>query len=208
MPDTMFQTTCLESWIKSQRKMASVWSAKQYESGLYEANSTLVQAYRLYVLALGRSADKGAMDRLREVARLDRTSIALLAAAYALDGKKEIARTLINMKTGSIPTYDYAGYTYGSELRDESILLETYQLCGMSEQADKLAVDISKYLNKHGTRYSTQTLAFSLSALGKYVGRNTKAGRELHFAYSLGWKKGKVTVKTKDAIMLYRSEYR
>ena len=191
----------LESWIKSQRKMASVWSAKQYESGLYEANSTLVQAYRLYVLALGRSADKGAMNRLREVARLDRTSIALLAAAYALDGKKEIARTLINMKTGSIPTYDYAGYTYGSELRDESILLETYQLCGMSEQADKLAVDISKYLNKHGTRYSTQTLAFSLSALGKYIGRNTKAGRELHFAYSLDGKK-EITVKTKDAIML------
>ena len=45
--------------------------------------SELIQAYRLYTLALAQSPDFGAMNRLREEKGLDQLAQWRLAAAYA-----------------------------------------------------------------------------------------------------------------------------
>jgi len=83
-----------------------------------EAHDLKTQAHRLYMLARASRPNIGAMNRLRKVAKLDVTSAHLLAASYALIGKKEIASQLIANKDTNIKPYVETGYTYGSNVRE------------------------------------------------------------------------------------------
>jgi uncharacterized protein YfaS (alpha-2-macroglobulin family) len=75
-------------WIKYQRSMARSWSDRG-------TRSDLMQAYRLYTLALAKSAEMGAMNRLREIKNLSNTARWRLAAAYELSGQSQAAQAVI-----------------------------------------------------------------------------------------------------------------
>ncbi len=169
----------LENWKRFQSSKANSWAPNT--TNFYGGD--LMQAYRLYVLALAKNPQIGAMNRLREFQYLSDAAKWRLAAAYNLIGQKNIALKLINGLETSIKPYQQMSYTYGSDLRDEGMILETLTSLGLRNKAYNLLNTIAAKLSKD-TWYSTQTTAYSLIAIADYCNIN-KAGAKMNFTYTL-----------------------
>ena len=161
----------MEGWKRYQRQRALTWAPAS--SSDYH-NSDLMQAYRLYTLALAKIPELGAMNRLREYPSLSINARYRLAAAYALAGNPEAAKSLIQGKAIEIADYREMGYTYGSHLRDKAMVAEALVLLKDFEKVMPLLRDLSGQLSKDYWM-STQEISFSLLAFSKYAA-NVKAG--------------------------------
>ncbi|MCB0548139.1 MAG: alpha-2-macroglobulin, partial [Phaeodactylibacter sp.] len=178
----------LEKWTQFQKKAARMWDPKMEEMGFYSRNNyELMQAYRLYTLALAKEPDMAAMNRLREYKGLTLQASWTLAAAYAAAGKPEAAKSIAGKLDTKVPAYQELSYTYGSDLRDRAMILEALVQTGQREKAASLVKYISDELSSN--RWcSTQEISFSLLAIGKYVG---KAGVQNKLAFTYQVQKGK-----------------
>jgi uncharacterized protein YfaS (alpha-2-macroglobulin family) len=155
----------LDSWVKFQRSAAANWErAKYYGYGRYGGD--LTQAYRLYTLALSGNGDIGAMNRLRSDTKISDAAAWRLAAAYAVLGRKDVAAQLAN-RTTTVDPYRSMSYSFGSDVRDMAMILETMHYLENRSKAFSLMDDISKRL-KQGW-HSTQTRAYALLAIAKYI---------------------------------------
>ncbi len=172
----------LDRWKDYQTKAARQWSPHSSDS-YHRGNDMLTQAYRLYTLALSGSAELGAMNRLREMRNLPTTARWRLAAAYALTGKTEVAGQLVDQLTTEVEDYTELSYTYGSGIRDRAMILEALVLLKRHKQGADLARGIAEAFNQ-GSWYSTQSTAYCLLALGKFLGQNQPEDG-LQFAYAL-----------------------
>jgi len=180
--------TMLEKWTQFQKKVARMWDPKMEAYGFYSRNNyELMQAYRLYTLALAKEPDMAAMNRLREYKGLTLQAGWTLAAAYAAAGKPEAAKTLSSKMSTEVPAYQELSYTYGSALRDRAMILEALVLMGEREKAASLVQYISRELSS-SQWCSTQEISFSLLAIGKYVG---KAGAQSKLAFTYQVQGGK-----------------
>lgn len=157
----------------------------------YSRSEEMTQAYRLYVLALGQVPEVGAMNRLKENKSLAPMSRWLLASAYALVGRTDVAKDLIG-KTTDVKT-DYSDYdlTFGSDLRDRAIRLMTLTLLGDGKEAAVLTRDISKVLSSDDW-LSTQSAAFALVSLSEYMGKYKVSGT-MDFSYACAGRSDKVS---------------
>lgn len=151
----------ISDWKKYQKKQAQSWRA----DGRY--NSDLIQAYRLYGLALAGSPERGSMNRLKEK-QLNRTAQYMLAAAYALSGRVDVANTLIMSAPPAIKSYREYWYTYGSSFRDQSMLLLALNAVKDTENGMLAVKKISKRLNNKKW-LSTQETSFSLLAISDFM---------------------------------------
>lgn len=151
----------------------------------------LSHAYRLYVLALARKPEMAAMNRLKAFEYLSVSAKWRLAAAYQLAGQASAANSLIKGLDISVKPYIQLGGTYGSDARDEAMILETLTLMGQKSRAAQL---LQKLAVKMGTDnwYSTQTTAYNLLAIAKFCGQNT-AANQLKYNYVLDGKKGGIS---------------
>ncbi|HTI61503.1 alpha-2-macroglobulin family protein [Mucilaginibacter sp.] len=168
----------LENWKKYQRMKALTWGPDT--RSFY--GSDLIQAYRLYLLALARAPELGAMNRLREFKYMSEEARWRLAAAYKLVGQPEIGLQLINGLSTTIKPYYSLYGTYGSDLRDEAMILETLTLLGQHQKAAAQFKTVAYRLSQDDW-YSTQTTAYSLVAIAEYCGVNHSAGK-LQFNYN------------------------
>lgn len=180
-------------WIKYQSNQA-----KRYVYSKYH-NSDLVQAYRLYTLALAGSPELGAMNRLRESQALSLQAKWRLAAAYQIIGQSEVAQQLIKHAKKSVTPYRELSYSYGSNIRDEAMILETLVLLNNQTAAAGLAKSLADDLN-NDQWMSTQTTAYSLLAIGKFLGENN-AEKDMNFSFSYG---GKQIVSKKTRLPMYQ----
>jgi hypothetical protein len=171
----------LKRWKKFQKDKALEWrrNEKYY-------NSDLMQAYRLYTLALAGASEVGAMNRLREQGDLNPTAAWMLAASYAKGGQPEAAKKLIANLSTTVKSYRELGYCYGSDLRDKALIMETLVLLNDKTKAFELLKEISKYLSNYGYWMSTQETAFCLKAVGSFAGMDKRG--ELKFSYVLNGK--------------------
>jgi len=110
----------IKRWKKYQKSKAQSWRKNQEYS-----SSELNQAYRLYTLALSGDPDLGSMNRLRELQGLPPVAGWMLAAAYAKAGQPEAARKLVVNLSLNVKSYQEMAYSYGSDLRDKAVILET-----------------------------------------------------------------------------------
>ncbi len=158
VPMTLYQS--LQNTIYSSARQ---W---QYSSGQNAQEQMLVQAYRLYLLALSSNEDMGAMNRLYENPNLIGPARAMLAAAYAQIGRKNIAETLLqgNLSESGM-TYDL---TYGDSNRNLAILLLANLGINNGVRSSELAYQIAETLASDRW-LSTQSIAFSLVAMSKYI---------------------------------------
>lgn len=148
----------LASWSRYQKKCVQDYRRAK---GLYLDD--LDQAYRLYTLALNGEAESGAMNRLKESEELSDQAAWMLASAYALTGKKNIAKEMItSLQTGFVD-YNLKNDTFGSPLRDKAIALEALALADEIPTALDLSQEIAKALSDG--YYSTQQVAFSTHAM-------------------------------------------
>ena len=137
-------------------------------------SASINQAYRLYTMALASSAETGAMNRLKESASIPAIPRWLLASAYALDGKKTVAKEIISGLKTETAAYSPEDRTFGSPLRDKAIMLESLVLADDIYGALELAADMADRL-KNGL-LSTQYAAFTASAMSRMADRlNTEA---------------------------------
>src|SRR5690606_22989081 len=106
----------------------------------------------------------------------------LLSMAYQHLGLKDAASDVLgplnNTLVSTIPTYAHQGYTYGSEVRDRSLLLLALIRSneGKGELAWQLAEAIATELSSDAW-YSTQSTAWALLAMSEFADA-TKAGAE------------------------------
>ncbi len=179
-------------WLNYQKNEARRWR----KSSTYY-NNELAQAYRLYTLSLANSPDLASMNRLRETKGISTIAKRRLAAAYALIGKKSIAKTILK----SIQTNDYNRryyYNYGSALRDKAMSLETYTLIGDEVQSIKLAKEIAEKLSSDRWM-STQTTSYSLLAIAQYALKN---GENAGIQVDYNWNGNKNNVSTSKSLFV------
>jgi hypothetical protein len=183
----------LERWVKAQQNIARRWQpilqqGQVSNEGYGESGRDLTQAYRLYSLALAKQAESPAMNVLREKKNLGVSARWILASAYALSGKPEIAKQLVNGATTAINPYCEMGWTYGSDLRDQAIILETQLLIGNQNSALNIARDVAQKLSS-GSWYGTQSVAWGLLSMAKFASK-TGASGSFSFAYDINGKSG------------------
>ncbi len=174
----------LDRWIEYQTRTSRQWQPAESQSERFD--NYLNQAYRLYTLALAGKPDMAGMNRLREQKDLYTQTAYLLALAYAQSGKPEAAKEITSGKWREDWTYEWCGYTYGSDLRDRALLLETYTTVGDMTRAQAMVNYICSEIGGEEKWYwSTQSLATALRALSKYAAKNlTNAG--VAYTYRLG----------------------
>ncbi len=169
----------LDNWKRYQRNKANAWAPKTRDK-YYYYNNDLDQAYRLYTLALAKAPELGAMNRLKEYPGLSVSAKWRLAAAYVKAGQPETAKKLITSLTTSIPKYSEMGWSYGSDDRDEAMILETLTLLDMKTKAAPLVKSVSKALSSRNWM-STQTTAYCLIAVSKFAASGGGASTEMKY---------------------------
>ncbi|HVS94809.1 MAG TPA: MG2 domain-containing protein [Mucilaginibacter sp.] len=168
----------LENWKKYQKLKAISWGPDT--RSFY--GSDLIQAYRLYLLALARVPELGAMNRLKEFKYLSDEAKWRLAAAYKLAGQPEVGLQMISGLPLTVKPYNMMYGTYGSDLRDEAMILETLTLLGQQQKASQQFRTVAYRLSDDDW-YSTQTTAYSLLAISEYCGI-TRSQNKLQFSYN------------------------
>ncbi len=170
-------------WIAYQKQQARTWrNTSQY------SNNALTQAYRLYTLSLVNKPDLASMNRLREMNNLSDEVKKRLASAYALIGKKSIAKSILNSLGAETYTKRRYYYNYGSVIRDKAMSLETYTLLDEEVKAIKLAKEIAERLSSKEWM-STQTTSYGLLAMAKYSIKNGE-NSGIKASYALNKSKG------------------
>jgi uncharacterized protein YfaS (alpha-2-macroglobulin family) len=164
----------IKNWLSYQKKSARRASNSESDD--------LIQAYRLYTLALANEPELGAMNRLREKNNLSIQARGRLAAAYALSGQPEIGSGLIEGALSELSEYNGFNNSYGSRERDWAMMLET--LTRMDDRAEgvRYLTRISEVLASRKW-LSTQTTGYCLMAVAKFAGGDRMSG-ELSFEYS------------------------
>jgi uncharacterized protein YfaS (alpha-2-macroglobulin family) len=160
-----------------QNRIARRWTTTEYR------RSDLQQAYRLYTLALAGTPELGAMNRFRERSNLSAQARWRIAATYSLIGQPEAANNIVQGATTSVEEYQELSGSFGSSLRDQAMILETLALLNRQDEATDLMRTIATSLSTNNW-YSTQTTAYSLIAISKYLNSYDVAG-EIDATYEL-----------------------
>lgn len=159
----------LKKWKEFQKKMAKKWEmTDRYQSDL-------IQAYRLYTLALAGSPERGSMNALKENQQIKSSARWRLALAYAESGfEKHAIRMIENMNPLNSESYSLNPYynpTFGSKTRDQAMILETLTHLKQNRKAYNILEKLAKKMGSN-TWMSTQTSAYSLLAIAKYAKQN------------------------------------
>ena len=167
----------LQQWKNFQRGKANAWAPTT--TNFYGGD--LSQAYRLFTLALAKAPELGAMNRLKEFKYLSHEAKWRLAAAYQLTGQNNAALDLMSGLPTSFEKRPAPGITFGSDLRDQAMVLETLTLMGKRTKAAELLPAIAAKLSQDNW-YSTQTTAYALIAIAKYCGKNPPGAKIISVA--------------------------
>ncbi|MEN9443690.1 MAG: hypothetical protein RIS47_580, partial [Bacteroidota bacterium] len=151
----------LDKWEKYQNQKARSWS----NDG---PSSQQEQSYRLYTLALLGKAEKGSMNKLRESSKISKIAKWQLALAFYVSGKSSTATKLLANLGTQIDPYSELNGTFGSDLRDKAMILEALSAMKNQAEAQPILKEISNRLSTNSW-YSTQTTAYCLLAVSKYM---------------------------------------
>ena len=162
----------LSNWMRFQKNQARTWRNND------RYNRSHTQAYRLFTLALAGQPEMAAMNKLRNSENLSNSTIFRLAHTYAIVGQTQVAEDLLKKAAITFQTDHSNNSTFGSELRDQSMALETL-VAMKNEQRHELAEQIANRLSSDDW-LSTQETAFALLALSKLI-QNKNEGINLEF---------------------------
>ncbi len=184
-----------------QKRAASSWGYRSSDD-----QGDYVQAYRLYTLALAGKEDLSAMNRLKEL-KLSNPAKWRLAAAYALCGKMDVAKSLAKTANFETPN-SYSDNTFGSSMRDKAMILDAMVLIGIERETSlKMLKEIAETM-KSGKQFNTQELAHNLVAYAHFAKSQAasqvnatcvKDGKSIEFSGDKSVVKGALEVGAKDA---------
>ncbi|MEZ4756750.1 MAG: MG2 domain-containing protein [Flavobacteriales bacterium] len=136
-----------------------------------------LEAYRLFILALAQRPENAAMNRLRERKDLGDQARHLLAGAYALNGRMDVAGMLMGAMVMNSTPSAAAPWTYGSPLRDDAITAHVLRLMGRRSASFTVLQRIAAALSSTSW-HSTQSTAFALWSIAQ---EGTANGKGLHY---------------------------
>lgn len=172
VPDNM-----IKSAINYQYDAASKWSYPVSGDNYYYGNRDVDQAYRLFGLAQAGKPNFGAMNKLRLYPKLSNTARWLLSSALLKVGEKEAADQLIKGVNYVVKDYREFGNTFGSQIRDQGIILNILLAKGDLINAKKIIDDLTKHFKGKKLNYlNTQEMAFGLMGFAQYVDKTGAAG--------------------------------
>ncbi len=180
IPNSFFQ-----SWTRFQKQMANSWGRKI--TTLENRYHDLTQAYRLYTLAKAGKPALGAMNRLMKLPNLNKQAAWRLAGAYALIGKDDVAKKIIEDQDYIVEDYRELSYSFGSRNRDLAMILET-----MVDLKDPLARDLMMDLAKNMSEarwLSTHETAYMLLAISKAAGASEEGSKSVKASFTVNGKK-------------------
>ena len=153
----------LDGMMAHQADVAKLWKMNpDFKQG------ETIQAYRLFVLALGGKPEMGALNRFKELKMNYSLSSVLTAATYAQVGKKNMVAQFWPDNANTERMSDYIS-SFGSATRDLAFLTYSEMLCSKDEKSIQGHVnDLCEVLNS-GRWLDTQSTAFALFVLGKYA---------------------------------------
>ncbi len=155
-------------------------ASNAYQEDKYRSDSKyidFIQAYRLYVLSLASSPEWGAMNRLRLKNPVGQMTRWMLAGAYAVGGKTDIAKQIIANLPTVFASSDWSDNYYGSDIRDEAFVSMVLSDLGNKELSQDVIQDAVSKLNKNPYP-NTQELSTTMLALGKiYKNANLKSNK-------------------------------
>jgi len=187
------------NWVKYQRSKANQWNPSQSDVyHYYRRDGELLQAYRLYTLALAKKPALGAMNRMREMKGLNSLTKWRLAAAYFLAGKSQIANEMVAELTTVVETYNKFSYTYGSKERDQAMILETMVLMDKRSEALALLKELSNTMTSNRWM-STQSTAYCLLAAAKFIGAD-EVNKEISYTITINGKSETVNTDSKPIV--------
>jgi uncharacterized protein YfaS (alpha-2-macroglobulin family) len=187
----------LNKWMEFQVKASRTWEPGRDngQQNWWRHDQEMSQAYRLYTLCLAGRPDLAGMNRLRESKSKFESSTTLLAAAFAVAGKQEAARELLNDAATLKYGYDWWGNTYGTELRDQALRLEALTAIGDTKRSLDAALLVATNIGNTAKWYSTQEVATCLRALSKYAQKAT-FGEKTDFVINISGKEQAVNSTT------------
>ena len=152
-----------DGMMKYQADIAKAWKNNpDFKQG------ETIQAYRLFVLALGGAPEMGALNRFKDIQMNYRLTSMLTAATYAQVGKKNMVAQFWPAIEEGEQLSDYYS-SFGSTTRDLAFMTYSEILCGKDNELIQTHVnDICEILNS-GRWLDTQSTAFALFTLGKYA---------------------------------------
>jgi uncharacterized protein YfaS (alpha-2-macroglobulin family) len=165
----------LNKWKANQKMLANAWTTGS-------ESEQLTQAFRLFVLALARDPDLGAMNRLREVENLKGIAAIELAAAFHVAGQVDAASDLAGRADFKFTRYRDDALTFGSDFRDQALAARCLIQMGRSDRAKPLVDDVVKVVGSD-LWLSTHETSFALMALSSFYGSN----QVKPFRYRLAW---------------------
>jgi uncharacterized protein YfaS (alpha-2-macroglobulin family) len=165
----------LQRWLDAHYRAASSWAVQQASTRETYETESLVQAFRLYVLAKASMPAKPAMNRfISDNTATHGATWWLMAGSYSLSGYDSKAKDMVQ-KAGQLQaTYDeslsYA--TFGDKARDLAIAVDVLGLmAGTKGKQDQYYEEMVDVLDKSPWT-STQTQGFACIATGKYLIKN------------------------------------
>lgn len=165
----------LDNAISYQKEQAKKYENSSSTSYTYEdMDRELTQAYRLYLLADMNMADITAMNKFRESSLQSDMAKALLAKAYKQIGKNEVAQQLAGSITGK--AIQAPATSFGSNLRDHSLMLLALQNMGNNHISQQLANQVCTELSTGWN--STLATSMALVALSKYYSLSAPSARQ------------------------------
>lgn len=155
----------LDEWADFQTTRARQWNPEAQS----QEDDALIQAYRLYTLALMDKPAVDAMNRMRESGQISASAKWRLAIAYAKIGQLEPAKQLVAGLSKEVTTSSSQRHTYGSKERDQAMILETLASLNRQEEAFSLVKLLSNSMSDNDHWMSTQTTAYCLIAISAYA---------------------------------------
>ncbi len=181
--------TALKSIMTAQKQFANEWSANKKSLEEYGHYTQTLQAFRLFVLAVGGEPQLGAMNRLMEEPKLPELERWLLASAYARAGKKDVSKRITSGLGRDVSTYRDSRITFGSDARDLGLMVIAMLDVGDRTSGFASLKSLADRMNSNQW-YSTHSLAIGLWAYASYARAVPKPeSLSMTYAFANGTKK-------------------
>jgi uncharacterized protein YfaS (alpha-2-macroglobulin family) len=190
--EDMFKT-----WLSAQEKIANQWAISTGVNGYYYESESLVQAYRLYILAkAGRSARSGLNKFGSSNKSTDPLAWWLIAGAYQYGGFESKANDFVTKAESLQKTNQYHNTNFGSEGRDLAIAVDV--LSSMPSQGKRKEQYYNRMVDVFNKNrwVSTQDMGYAFIAAYKYYGKNIAASKDI--SYNINGLKANVSASHKS----------
>ncbi len=175
-------------WINAQKRIANNWSFREASNRSVYEQESLIQAYRLFVLAKSGNPVKSAMNRFSSsITSENPLTWWLLSGAYILSGYETKANELLK-KAEKLQKSSYRSHYYwsfGNKSRDLAIIVEILSYFNDKENLSTLYYNAMVDKMNESNWVNTHTMGYSFLAAFRYFGTALDLAKTISYDLSI-----------------------